>query len=90
MMLLLVTLWPWLAGAAVLGLGIGWLSGPPKGLVAPAVLTLALAAAWGIALAEILPGRAGFFAESFALILPAYLAGCLAGAGLSLPGRRAT
>lgn len=80
MILLLSFLWPGLSGTFALGLGAGWLSGLPRGALAPAVLSLAIAALWGAALSGIVPGRAGLWVESAALMLPAYVAGCLAAA----------
>ncbi|WP_430910881.1 hypothetical protein [Methylobacterium sp. sgz302541] len=88
MILLLTFLWPGLAGAVALGLGAGRLSGLPRGAVAPAILTVAVAVLWGAALSGVVPGRAGLWVESAALMLPAYLAGCLAGALVGRISRR--
>ncbi|GJD56091.1 hypothetical protein [Methylobacterium dankookense] len=78
MVALLAGLWPGLAGALVLGLGIGALWGWPHRAV-PAALGLALAVLAALALSGAVPGRAGLFVESGALMLAAYLAGCALG-----------
>lgn len=91
MTLLLAFLWPGLAGALALGLVVGWLSGLPRGVLAPAVLALAMLALWGAALSGLAPGRAGLWIESAAAMLPVYVAGCLAGVLLRrLLGRKPT
>ncbi|GJE59855.1 hypothetical protein [Methylobacterium trifolii] len=79
-MLLLSALWPGLAGAVLLGIGIGWLSGMPRDRAS----LPGLAAAWlllaGLALAGPVQGTAGLWIESAAMLLAAYLAGCGLGA----------
>ncbi|GJE45589.1 hypothetical protein [Methylobacterium soli] len=83
MIALLSALWPGLAGAFVLGLAVGGLTGFPKrraiplGLLGVAVL-LAVMAQSGF-----LTGDAGLSVETAAVMLPAYLGGCLGGAFLS-------
>ena len=75
MVALLAGLWPGLAGALVLGLGLGALCGWPHPAVPPA-LGLAVLALAALALSGVVPGRAGLFVESGALMLAAYLVGC--------------
>lgn len=82
-MVLLSGLWPGLAGGLALGLALGRLL-PPLGAGVPAGLGLALLALAGTAAAGLVPGMAGLWLESAALMLAAYLAGC----GLGLLSRR--
>ena len=78
MVALLAGLWPGLAGALVLGLGIGGVCGWPHRLVPPA-LGLVLLVLAGLALARAVPGEGGLYVESGALMLAAYLVGCTLG-----------
>lgn len=81
--LLLTILWPALLASLALGLAAGWLTGPPRsrptriaalGLIATAIAVAALA------LAGLVPGRAGFWVESAALNLGTYCLGAAGGA----------
>ncbi|WP_288588487.1 hypothetical protein [uncultured Methylobacterium sp.] len=88
MLLLASIAWPGLLAALLIGLGTGFWVGPPAGrlprLSALLVALLALACL-ATALAGLVPGREGFWVESAAAMLTAYLAGC----GLGGLGRRA-
>ena len=82
MSLLLATLWPGLVGGFLLGIAVGALSGLPRTRLQRSTSTglgLAAAALAILAMTGRVPGWAGFGVESGALILPAYLAGCLGG-----------
>lgn len=80
---LLSFLWGWLAGAFVLGLGMGWISvvhrGRPLsprmlGLVAAVVVLLAV-----VAVLQLVDGRIGYWLDLGLALFAAYLAGCLIG-----------
>ncbi|GJD47706.1 hypothetical protein OPKNFCMD_0416 [Methylobacterium crusticola] len=77
-MILLATLWPAVLAALLVGLGAGlwagWPAGPAR-RAAGGLLALGLGLA-GLALAGVVPGRAGLWLESAALLLAAYLGGC--------------
>ena len=78
MTLLATLLWPALAANLLLGAGIGWLTGPPRGRMArwgALALVAAAGLSGGLALAGLVPGRAGLWLEGGALILAAYLIG---------------
>jgi hypothetical protein len=68
-------LWPWLAGALLLGLGVGALAGPPGRLALAA--GCAGLAALAVA-ASLVPGQAGLRLEGAVLMLAAYLVGAAA------------
>ena len=80
MIVLLNALWPGLAGALGLGLCAGWLGGWPRGLATGLGLLTAASLLGAVALAGLVPGRAGFWTESAALMLWCYLGGCALGA----------
>lgn len=83
MMSLVSNLWPGLAGALVLGLAAGGLTGFPRGrgpVAAAAVVGAATLALAALALLQRVPGRAGLWVETAALMLAAYLGGCFIGA----------
>ncbi|RVU19472.1 hypothetical protein EOE48_08730 [Methylobacterium oryzihabitans] len=86
MTILLAALWPALLTALLLGGVAGYWAGLPAGRLARAgaalVTGLALAAG-AVAVAGLVPGRSGLWVETAALLLAAYLAGCLVGGGLS-------
>ncbi|KQP92418.1 hypothetical protein [Methylobacterium sp. Leaf113] len=78
MPLLMTLLWPVLVASALLGAAVGWLTGLPRTPMArgiAVVLVAVVAAAAGIAVFGLVPGRAGFWVESAALALAAYLIG---------------
>lgn len=85
--------WGWLLAALLLGFGMGWIAVVHRGHGVSkhvagwlAVLVAVLLAA---ALANSVPGRAGYWLDLGLLILAAYLIGCLAGSWLRdrvLPG----
>ncbi|MCF4129372.1 hypothetical protein [Methylobacterium sp. SyP6R] len=89
MLLIVSVAWPGLLAALLIGAGTGLWAGLPAGrgpgLAAGLVALLALATA-ATAVAGLVPGREGFWVESAALMLAAYLFGCgLGGLG---KGRR--
>lgn len=89
MTLLLSSLWPGLAAALLLGLAIGWSCGTPRGRAVPLGLAALSLSLIGLAAAGAVPGLAGLWTESAALLLLAYTSACaLGGAGRSL--RRAS
>jgi hypothetical protein len=86
--ILLAALWPALLTASFLGGCAGYWAGLPAGRLARAgaALLVGLTLATGaVALAGLVPGRPGLWVETAALLLAAYLAGCLVGGGLSRP-----
>ncbi|ACL56473.1 hypothetical protein [Methylobacterium nodulans] len=88
MSVLLAALWPACLAALALGIATGWLMHRPSGraarLAALAVLALAAVVA-AVAAAELVPGRAGLWVETAALLLIPYVAGCLLGAARPRP-----
>ncbi len=79
MIVLLAGLWPGLAVALLLGLGVGALAGWPRDRAIPlglGVLALLLA---GLATSGLVTGLAGFGLDGGALMLAAYLVGCALG-----------
>ncbi|UGB24422.1 hypothetical protein LPC10_15840 [Methylorubrum sp. B1-46] len=91
MILVFLSLWPALAAALGLGLVIGALTGLPRGglaMAAAGLLLTGLAILTGLAALRTMPGAPGLWIESGALLLGAYLAGCvLGGFGRSVSGR---
>lgn len=90
-LILLSAAWPGLVAALVIGIGTGLWAGLPAGRaprLAAALVALLAAAATATALAGLVPGREGFWVESGALMLAAYLVGC--GIGGLGKGRRAS
>lgn len=91
MILVVLSLWPALAAALGLGLVIGALTGLPRGglaMAAAGLLVTGLAILAGLAALQTMPGAPGLWIESGALLLGAYLAGCvLGGFGRSVSGR---
>ena len=82
MSLLLATLWPGLAGGLLLGMAVGALAGLPSTRWqwrTAGALALTVAALSTLAMTGRVTGRGGLWVESGALILAAYLAGCVAG-----------
>ena len=88
---LAASLWPELAAALALGLVVGALTGLPRerlALATSATLLVGLAVLAGLALLRTVSGGTGLWIETAALVLGAYLAGCvLGGLGRSASGR---
>ncbi|KQO52096.1 MULTISPECIES: hypothetical protein [unclassified Methylobacterium] len=83
MLLLLTILWPALAASFALGTAIGWHFGPPRDRLSTAIglgLGFGAVALAGLAFSGIVPGRPGFWVESAALNLTAYIVGAGTGA----------
>ncbi|KQP40473.1 hypothetical protein [Methylobacterium sp. Leaf106] len=83
MLLLLTILWPALAASLALGTAIGWHFGPPRDRLSTAIglgLGSGAVALAGLAFSGLVPGRPGFWVESAALNLAAYLVGAGTGA----------
>jgi hypothetical protein len=78
--------WMWLAGAAVIGLGMGWIAIVQRGTglsmramqIAAAILVLAIA----LSAARVLPGRFGYWLDLGLAMLAAYFVGCAIGSWL--------
>lgn len=79
MIVLLAGLWPGLAVALLLGLGIGALSGWPRDRAVPLGLAAAALGLGGVAAAGLVTGVAGLWLDGGALMLAAYAAGCALG-----------
>ena len=78
--------WGWLLASALLGLAVGWmavvhrgpsLSMPGLGWSAGAFVVLA-----GLALAQVVPGRAGYWLDLGVVMFVLYMIGCSIGASL--------
>lgn len=78
--------WAWMAGALVVGLGMGWISqaqSRPQGGARPLIVAaLILGLAIIVALTRILPGRAGYALDLGVLMTVIFLIGCLVGSRL--------
>jgi len=78
--------WMWLAGAAVIGLGMGWVAIVQRGTglskramqIAAAVLVLVIA----LSAAHALPGRYGYWLDLGLAMLAVYFLGCAVGSWL--------
>ncbi len=79
MIVLLAGLWPGLAVALLLGLGIGALSGWPRDRAVPLGLSAAVLGLGGVSAAGVVTGLAGLWLDGGALMLAAYGAGCALG-----------
>jgi hypothetical protein len=78
--------WMWLAGAAVIGLGMGWIAIVQRG-TGLSMLTMQISAAillFAIALSvsRALPGRFGYWLDLGLAMLSAYFVGCAIGSWL--------
>jgi hypothetical protein len=75
--------WGWLAGALLVGLGMGWISVVHRGQpLSPARLGLVaavVAALVAVAFAHLLPGRIGYWCDLGLALFAVYLAGCAVG-----------
>ena len=78
--------WGWLFASALLGLAMGWIAVVQRGRGVSKPLTrwlAALAAALvAAALAQVIPGRPGYWLDLGLLMFAAYLCGCAAGSWL--------
>jgi hypothetical protein len=78
--------WMWLAGAAVIGLGMGWIAIVQRGTglsmitmqIAATVVVLAVA----LSASHVLPGRFGYWLDLALAMLAAYFVGCSVGSWL--------
>jgi len=78
--------WMWLAGAALIGLGMGWIAMVQRGTglsmltmqIAAAILVLAIASS----VSRLLPGRFGYWLDLGLALLAAYFVGCAIGSWL--------
>ncbi len=78
--------WMWLAGAALIGLGMGWIAMVQRGTgltmltlqIAAAILVLAIA----LSASHALPGRFGYWLDLGLAMLAAYFVGCAIGSWL--------
>ena len=78
--------WMWLASAAVIGLGMGWIAIVQRGTglskramqIAAAVLVAAIV----VSAARLLPGRFGYWLDLGLAMLAAYFVGCAIGSWL--------
>ena len=80
MMLLAASFWPGIAGAAGLGLLVGWLAGWPARPAVPLALGAATVLLVALAVAGPVPGTPGLWLEAAGLMLPPYLGGSILGA----------
>jgi hypothetical protein len=85
--------WGWLLATLLLGFGMGWIAVVHRGhgVSKPLARWLAVlvAALLAIALARVVPGRAGYWLDLGLVMLGVYLIGCLIGSLLRdrlLPG----
>ena len=78
--------WAWLAGAAAIGLGAGWIAVVQRatGLSKRSMQIVAalLAIAVVLAAARLLPGRFGYWLDLGLALLAVYLVGCAVGSWL--------
>jgi hypothetical protein len=84
-MVYLVTFnWGWLAGAAAIGFGMGWISPVSRARVlSTAAWRWTLAVLVGLAIisaTHLLPGEIGYWLDLGLVMIVAYLAGCAVGA----------
>lgn len=83
---LIVFNWAWLLAAAVIGLGMGWISVVHRGQglsrMAVRRTVFALAVMLGLSLLRILPGRFGYALDLGLVIFGVYLLGCFIGSWL--------
>jgi hypothetical protein len=78
--------WMWLAGAAVIGLGMGWIAIVQRGTglsmltmqIVAAVLVLAIV----LSASHVVPGRFGYWLDLGLAVLAAYFVGCAIGSWL--------
>lgn len=79
-------LWGWLLAALLLGLAAGWIAVVHRGNGLSRTTSLWLTgfalALIGLALARIVPGRAGYWLDLGLVMMTAYLIGCAVGSWL--------
>ena len=78
--------WGWLLGAALLGLGMGWIAVVHRGQSVSKPLAQKLAVLVAVlivvALAKLVPGRFGYWLDLGLVLFAIYLAGCAIGSWL--------
>jgi hypothetical protein len=78
--------WGWLLASLLLGLGMGWIAvvhrGPAVSKMMAAWLAVLVAALVAAALANVIPGRPGYWLELGLILLAPYLVGCAVGSCL--------
>jgi hypothetical protein len=78
--------WGWLSGSLLLGLAMGWISvvhrGPGLSKRVMGWLVALLVALIAVALAQLIPGRPGYWLDLGLVMLAFYLPGCAGGAWL--------
>jgi hypothetical protein len=78
--------WAWLLGAAVIGLGMGWIAvvRRSEGLspIALRRIIIAVVALAGVSLSRVLPGRFGYGLDLGLVMFAVYLLGCALGSWL--------
>jgi hypothetical protein len=78
--------WGWLLGSALLGFAMGWIAvvHRARGVTRPASRWIAalVAALVALALARLVPGRAGYWLDLGLVMFAVYLLGCTAGSWL--------
>jgi hypothetical protein len=78
--------WGWLLASLLLGLGMGWIAvvhrGPAVSKMMAAWLAVLVAALVAAALANVIPGRPGYWLELGLILLAPYLVGCAVGSWL--------
>ena len=83
---LVTFLWSWLAGAALIGLGMGWISvvqhDTAMSRAAVQRAAAVVAALIAASLTRIVPGRFGYWLDLGLLLFAAYLVGCAIGSWL--------
>lgn len=86
MMTLATFFWGWLLGAALLGFAMGWISVVHRGhglsKAAASWLGVVGVVLLGLALAKLVPGRAGYWLDLGLVMTAVYLAGCAIGSWL--------
>jgi Na+-translocating ferredoxin:NAD+ oxidoreductase RnfD subunit len=78
--------WGWLLASLLLGFAMGWIAVVHRAQGVPKRLTWALAVLaailLGLALARVVPGRAGYWLELWLTMFAIYLVGCSVGSWL--------
>jgi hypothetical protein len=78
--------WGWLLASLLLGFGMGWIAvvhrGPAVSKVMARWLALLVAVLIAVTVAQVIPGRAGYWLELALIMLAPYLMGCAVGSWL--------
>lgn len=78
--------WGWLAGALLLGFGMGWIAvvhrGQPLSRAMLGRIAVVIVVAAGVALARLIPGRVGYWFDLGLVMFALYLMGCAVGSAL--------